>query len=177
MAATWSNPCTPVGRRRGHSWHQTHEHHNQQRAKLQDGRVDLERHLQRLSLGDRQEVDVLLVSRYDVVDLHAGPNPLSQSRLSRCKAFGVSNDRIVLQQMVQSDDVEIARWRRCLLGHGGSNGCHLEPSMHTCSAQPQEPNRSNISQYNPIFLYSSADTETPSRRLSDTRSTWNNRRL
>ena len=52
MAATWSHPCTPAGRRRGHSWHQTHEHHNQQRATLQDGRVGLERHLQRLSLGD-----------------------------------------------------------------------------------------------------------------------------
>ena len=44
-----------------------------------------------------QEVDVLLVSLNDVVDLHAVQNPLSQSSLSRCKMSGVSRGRFVLQ--------------------------------------------------------------------------------
>ena len=39
------------------------------------------------------------------------PSPLSQPSLSRCQNVRCSNDRIVLQQVVQGDDVEIACWR------------------------------------------------------------------
>ena len=78
------------------------------------------------------------------------------------------------QQVVQSDDVEIGRW--------GSEDVCLDTAVsmaatwsHPCTTAVRnlkEPNRSNISQYNPLFLYSSGDTETQSKRLSDTRSTW-----
>ena len=43
----------------------------------------------------------------------------------------VSDERIILQQVVQSDDVEIVRWGGEGVGlrHDGLNGC-LKPSMH-----------------------------------------------